>query len=345
MSTGTASCNNDTVNKFSNVAQDVTKSDDVKQILNMLHAPPCEQSSTGGGVSFLGGLFGASGAAGTSSGCQNQSVAIDAVYNAQQNIMCSLSSNSVSINSIVSGVQDIHINNGPTGIIDCRDGLELSNLMTADAKVTTQLNQAQVQKITNDLKTAVDTIMKSAQETQQAAGAPVEGNQAYQTAIKKSDALFAGTTVQDNITHIVNEISSKQGITIENAGLITGAQCKFANTSLLQLMANTMLSTTLDSVFDLKSSYASTTSANSSQSSKSVQSDVTGSTIPWKTIFAIGGMLFFFILLVGGTMYAFSSSTESKSDKALVLKNADVPQVSKRSPEGNPNPSEKVKDG
>lgn len=311
MSTSTASCNNETVNKYSNVAQDVTKSDDVKQIMNMLHAPPCEQASAGGGVSFLGGLFGVSAAAGASSGCQNQSVVVDAVYNAQQNIMCSLSSNSVSINSVVSGVQDIHIVNGPTGVMDCKNGLKVGNLMTVDAKVTTQLNQAQKEKITNDLKTAVDTILKSAQETQQVAGAPVEGNQSYQAAIKKSDALFAGTTVQDNITKIVNEISGKQGIYLENNGLITGAQCDFNNTALLQLMANTMLSSTLDSVFDLKTSAASQTTVDSSQASKSTQSDVTGSTIPWQVIIAIGAAIAILLLLVTGFIYSAKMKKEN----------------------------------
>jgi len=235
MSSGSTSCES---NKVTNLYSIPEKKQSYDAIIQQLNSKPCQKGEVGGGANFMG-LFGATTGAAFATNCEQVNLMVDDYYNLKETVLCTLNKTVTTVANSVTIVQEININNGPGGVMNCGPGgLKVENDILADIRILNNVTSEQIDEVKTATQNFIQKTLENTQKSSEAFANPVQGAKDFQLAITSVEDKFKDTKVNEIITDILNEAVAKQTININNQGTIIGDSCSAKNNIVLSVITD-----------------------------------------------------------------------------------------------------------
>lgn len=195
-------------------------------------------------------------------GCEQVSAISNAYKQTVNNITCTIKNNTNNITNSQNAVNAINIRAGGNILINCASctdpatcasstggGLNFKQRINMKMMSTIQLSESDITSIANNTSAVCQGITKVAQESTNGLGATPQGSKAIKTATDTITQQNFNESVKNAVNNINVSQNGDNSITIQAGGNITilGKQCTFDQDTVLEIIANAIISNVVQS--------------------------------------------------------------------------------------------------
>lgn len=177
-----------------------------------------------------------------SSGCSNDSsvkVKIDMLI---QQLTSVMQSHQTNISNVFMSNQSISLTVGPTGVMNCSQGLNLSNTLNGNFSFVSKVDNEMVSDIQNLISTNIENQLNNVNSTQQALLSSALNGKTASDLSTSLQSLVKNVVTLSSLTNLCNEVNPTQTISLNINGLISGSSCNLSNNMFITILASNIVS-------------------------------------------------------------------------------------------------------